>query len=94
MRMRQTAGRKCDRGSKDCVTNLTRSFSSSFSSFIKLNFVGEKCSKVQKKYAFGYFRDDFLDCFGISDSPALKSRHRIFVKPENICPFKYINLVK
>ena len=90
MRMRETPERKCDRGSKDGVTNLTRSFSSSFSSFIQWNFADGKCSKA-KKYAFGYFRDDFLDCFRISYSPALKSRHRIFVKPEF---FFCINLVK
>ena len=73
MRMRETAGRKCDRGSKYGVTNLTRS------SVLK-----------RKRYAFGYFRADFLDCFRISYSPApgahhlsaLKSRHRIFVKPQ------------
>ena len=48
MRMRKTAGRKCDRGSKDGVTNLTRSLSSSFSSFIQWNFADEKCSKAKK----------------------------------------------
>ena len=94
MRMRETAGHKCDRGSKDGgVTNLTRSFSSSFNCFIQLNFADENYSKA-KKYAFKYFPDDFLDCFEISYSPALKSRHRFFVRPENIFPFKYIILVK
>ena len=92
MRMRETAGGKCDRGSKDGVANLTRSFSSLFSFLIQSNFADEKCSKA-KTYAFGYFLDDFLDCFGISDSPVLKSRHRIFVKPENIFAFKF-NRVK
>ena len=47
MPMRETAGPKCDHGSKDGVTNLTRSFSSSFSSLIQLNFADEKCSKAK-----------------------------------------------
>ena len=67
LRMRETAGRKCDRGNK---------VDSIICSFIQWNFADEKCSKAKKKKKKNMVRLWILS----SDSSALKSRHEFFVK--------------